>query len=114
MGILGIENRTENWKTARYFAPFFESALARARLVNYLLEPSAEPHKVIPEPIGLELFWQGMRDYEDAKRKVPDTELASHYACRFRNLRENIERAIHEKTADFQPLEDTITNRNKN
>ena len=29
MGILGIPNRTENWKTARYFSPFFRDKDAR-------------------------------------------------------------------------------------
>ena len=90
MGILGIENRTENWKTARYFAPFFESALARARLVNYLLEPFEETSAPDLGTIKIELFWKGMRDYEHKKEEkmpVPDTVLLDHYKCRFEDLR---------------------------
>ena len=86
MGILGITNRTENWKTAQCFAPFFDSALARARLVNYLLEPCAETHKIILEPIRIELFWKGMRDYMHTKKGVDKEVLADRYQCLFRDL----------------------------
>ena len=52
MGILGIKNRTENWKTARTFAPFFDDAELRLALVKRLGAPS----ETKPEDIQLELF----------------------------------------------------------
>ena len=110
MGILGIPNRTENWKTAQYFAPFFESALARARLVNYLLGPSAETHKIILEPIRIELFWKGMRDYDyeqPKEKKVSDEKLACHYQCLFPDLREEIKQFSQpNKPSGFRKLKD--------
>ena len=39
--ILGIKNRTENWKTARYFAPFFEDEAARLSLAKKLGAPDS-------------------------------------------------------------------------
>ena len=56
MAILGIENRTENWKTAQVFAPLFEGAdvrkrLARKRLAGKLLG------KPVKRDVSLELFW---------------------------------------------------------
>lgn len=60
MGILGITNRTENWKTASSFAPFFADAPARRNLVNRLLEPLGEP--LDDGEVQIELFWQGVRD----------------------------------------------------
>ena len=59
MGILGIDNRTENWKTAHTFAPFFEDANLRLKLAGRLGEPSRTP----PSDISMELFWKGMRDF---------------------------------------------------
>ena len=59
MGILGIENRTENWKTAFNFAPFIEDANLRLKLAGRLGEPSGTP----PSDISMELFWKGMRDF---------------------------------------------------
>ena len=37
MGILGITNRTENWKTAKSFAPFFKNKCARVALAHRLV-----------------------------------------------------------------------------
>ena len=37
MGILGIDNRTENWKTARTFAPFFDNSARLRELAGELL-----------------------------------------------------------------------------
>lgn len=57
MPILGIENRTENWRTARTFAPLFGDAALRRQFASLLL---GEP---VEAPVSLELFWHGMRDY---------------------------------------------------
>ena len=58
-GILEIENRTENWKTARYFSPFFEDEAAGIRLAKRL----GAPQSTEQSEVQLELFWKGMRDY---------------------------------------------------
>ena len=92
MGILGIVNRTENWKTAQYFVPLFMSEFARTLLVQRLLEPLGETHKAGPDAIQFELFWKGMRDYEHTMGKVPDEVLADHYEDLFPNLREEVDR----------------------
>ena len=59
MGILGIKNRTENWKTAQTFAPFFSDENLRLGLVRKL----GEPLETEPDDVQLELFWKGIRDY---------------------------------------------------
>ena len=95
MGILGIENRTENWKTARYFAPFFEDDSARLRLAKKL----GAPEDTLPMDVHIELFWTGMRDHiwlYSHKPPAPSNEdsgkdLADRYGRLFSNLRESIE-----------------------
>ena len=61
--ILGINNRTENWKTAYEFAPLFRDAKARKRLVRRLDETDGAE----ASDIHLELFWKGTRDYLHAE-----------------------------------------------
>ena len=90
MGILGINNRTENWKTARYFAPFFESASARAALANRLLEPFGECES---GTVKMELYWKGMRDYIhqlNKKNEPAPQNLRERYIDLFPDLRECI------------------------
>ena len=52
-GILGIENRTENWKTAVHFSPLFHGKCGQF----------AEKLEAIPVPESgdakIELFWKG-------------------------------------------------------
>ena len=89
MGILGIENRTENWKTARYFAPFFKDEVAHLRLAKKLGEPDGTQ----ADEVRLELYWQGMRDYihlhSDSAPSSKD--LADRYVHIFSGLRKSIE-----------------------
>ena len=97
MGILGIRNRTENWKTAQYFTPFFECNSVRESLVKQLLEPLGKDQEGGPSTVKIELFWKGMRDYIDMLRKEGNPEptsedLAERYSCRFHDLRERIEK----------------------
>ena len=63
MKILGkaIENRTENWTTARHFASLLQNSYARAELAWKL----GEPRDTSGSEVKLELFWKGMRDYVD-------------------------------------------------
>lgn len=67
MAILGITNRTENWKTACYFAPLFGHG--SVRVARRLLATEAEGAKLHPGDVSLELFWKGMRDHFDQRRK---------------------------------------------
>ncbi len=61
MSILGINNRTENWKTAYEFAPFFRDGNACAKLARTLDEGDSPTGN----EVKIELFWKGMRDYAD-------------------------------------------------
>ena len=69
MGILGIENRTENWKTVETFTPFFDNPDGRVRLAQRLLKPLGKSLDFQLEEVQLELFWNGMRDF---LKKQPD------------------------------------------
>ena len=86
MGILGIKNRTENWKTAQHFAPFFWDEDARVRLAQKLGEPNGTNAK----EVHVELFWKGFRDYTHKQKTTPD-KVASIYMTKFHDLRQSIE-----------------------
>ena len=83
MGILGINNRTENWKTVQHFHGLSDAA--KVGLVRRL----GEPKDTAPEEITLELFWRGIRDYAH-EHKVEDDDLVGVYECLFENLRKNL------------------------
>ena len=85
--ILGVKNRTENWKTARHFHPFFGSASVE------LAKRLGEPKETAPGEVHLELYWKGMRDYLHGKEdNVSDDELAERYECLFPDLHNKIKR----------------------
>ena len=89
MTILEITNRTENWKTARHFHPFFRqgASIPIARRLN-------EPQETEPGKVHLELYWRGMRDYlhkNDGRSGVADRDLAESYKRLFPDLRDRIE-----------------------
>lgn len=88
MGILGIHNRTENWKTARYFVPFYKNHAARVALAQKL----GEPPNTSANDIQIELFWKGMRDYVSQYDNTKGLEecLAARYSCLFPRLREEL------------------------
>ena len=84
MGILGIKNRTENWKTARTFAPFFEDKNRLASLANRLLrEDNRESFQ--PNEVRIELFWKGIRDWVHLKGEE-GMDYSSDFANRFKRL----------------------------
>ena len=88
MGILGIRNRTENWKTSRNFAPFFDNKEKLARLVMHL--NSCDESN--PEDLKIELFWKGIRDRRDRcctddEKLAFDSRLAEKYKQEFSWLR---------------------------
>lgn len=91
MGILGITNRTENWKTIQHFAPFVRDGNIRLNLARRLGEGS----ETQPSDVCIELFWYGMRDYvhKQGRANAPTyEELAGLYNHRFLSLRKNIDR----------------------
>ncbi|MCY3646375.1 MAG: hypothetical protein OXH07_05340 [Chloroflexi bacterium] len=86
MAILGITNRTENWKTARTFAPLFE--YRSAWLARRLL-PHRERARIQPGDTHLELFWCGLRDHlhpEGNKLHDEAATLANIYSSLFGDL----------------------------
>lgn len=83
MGILGINNRTENWKTVQHFHGLSDAA--KVRLVQHL-----EPEETVAAgKICIELFWRGMRDY-DKKHNVSTDDLVRSYRSCFSDLRKDI------------------------
>ena len=88
--VLGIENHTENWKTASCLAPLFGDRKL------WLAQRLGEPSETKPWEVRIELFWKGMRDYRDKNgRKCDDESLVKSYRRLFQNdnydLRERIE-----------------------
>lgn len=57
--VLGINNRTENWKTALEFAPYFSEPHSLLKLAKHL----GETDDIEPCEVHIELFWKGVRDY---------------------------------------------------
>ena len=105
MGILGIRNRTENWRTAQYFAPLFENGRARLRLVECLL---GEPTDISPDEVRVELFWRGMRDHlhPEGKQDSDDKDFAKRYRRLFPDLRNRVEEFITQAPGSLRTLED--------
>ena len=103
MRILDIRNRTENWKTAYHFAPFFRDSDARLRLAKKLLAhhlgEQANDVDLEEGNLHINLFWKGMRDHLYRPRRKPEKiilncniikELAGLYTNLFPNLRKEI------------------------
>jgi hypothetical protein len=96
MTILGIENRSENWKTALHFSPLFGGNGVR------LIERLGESPRPRPDDVNLELFWKGMRDFlyqEVTKKESARDELVDIYTRLFPGLRRDVE-----NFGDFQDL----------
>lgn len=111
MGILGITNRTENWKTAQTFAPFFECDSARTRLAKRLLKPLGKSDEIQSEAVEIELFWYGIRDYREQHRggetELTPQNLAERY-CRLFSNPDKLD--LHRQIEEVD--KDTITNCN--
>ena len=88
MGILGINNRTENWKTVQHFHGLSDAA--KVRLVRRL----GEPKDTVAEEISIELFWHGVRDYA-YENKLKDDDLVRIYECRFKDLQSDLREFEH-------------------
>ena len=91
-GILGIENRTENWKTASYFANL--STRGRVALANRLGEPDDTP----AEHIKIELFWSGVRDWVHCHGAPDLKEVQAIY----RRLFDTEAMKLRQKISDFK------------
>ena len=85
-----IENRTENWATARVFARFFGTkALPFARRL-------AKPLDTTVEDAWLELFWKGLRDFIAVEKQQGKGDeywknrIESCYRTRYSNLRNEV------------------------
>ena len=96
MGILDIDNRTENWTTAERFAPLFRNGNARKAFAVRL----GEPKDTRAGQIKLELFWYGMRDYiNQAKQDKPHGPTPEDLANLYKNkslshdLRERVDKS---------------------
>ena len=96
MTVLGIANRTENWKTAVCFSPLFRDAGLRLALARRLGEPDGTDSA----EVRLELFWKGMRDHlHQGKKRTRDklltedniADLADRFTTLFPDLRIRIE-----------------------
>ena len=92
MNILGIENRDENWNTARHMV----SLSPEQRLA--LVEQLGQPPGLRPEQVKLELFWLGVRDYKAtddgtawATSGRQKDDVVGTYKRLFPNLRQDIE-----------------------
>lgn len=97
MAILDITNRTENWKTAQYFAPFFDNDCRLTRLAKKLEESSDS------QPIVLELFWKGMRDYVHSHKQTdkPKEEFSSKFANLYNCIFASTASPLREHIAQF-------------
>lgn len=87
--VLEIENRTENWKTARCLSPFFGADAAQ--LAYELGEPRSTP----PAAVKLELYWKGVRDWRAAKttkkdKRACDDRLVESCRHQYQDLRRDI------------------------
>lgn len=89
MPILGIENRTENWRTAHSFAPLFGDAALRRRFAVRLGASIGDG-----DDVSLELFWHGLRDYgkqQGWEEKDYIEPCAGAYERHFSKLRAQVE-----------------------
>ena len=93
-GVLGIRNRTENWKTARAFAPLFgEAAIGLAQRLDENIDTGMQD-------VRIELFWAGMRDFVFGKCQGKQTKhdveawkrkIQTSYTQRFGELRQHVQ-----------------------
>ena len=96
-GILGIPNRTENWKTAKTFAPVITSGKQHKLAAWIIGNATGESCSLHQNEVCIELYWKGFRDYcksRNITRKNEDfiDETATRYRRLFPRLREDIER----------------------
>lgn len=87
MAIVGITNRTENWKTAASFGPLLGSA--SVHLARRLLANDDARDLLRPGDVRLELFWRPVRDWrhqERVSRQAAEKQLVESYERHFSKL----------------------------
>jgi len=104
--ILGIKNRTENWETARTFAPLITCSRKRYEFARHIISNHYSPCPSFGEEhVMLELFWKGFRDLikltagasgksSKARKAAKIKEVADIYRKHFHDLRTGIEEYI--------------------
>ena len=114
MNILGIDNRDENWNTARHMVGL--SPEQRVTLVEQL----GQPPGLRPEQVKLELFWLGVRDYKAtddgaawANSGRQQNDVVDAYKRLFPDLRQDVEafngfRDLKEWNYNVDGYEDTF------
>ncbi len=86
MGILGIENRTENWKTVEHF-----HGLSKDAKLN-LIRTLSGIECLQSDTVQVELFWYGLRDYiESTDRSLNAGELRRKFNQLFPCLKTSVE-----------------------
>ncbi len=93
--VLGISNRTENWKTAQVLSCFFGGkAKCLARLLGEPLDTD--------EKVKLELYWKGIRDWyamkDDKTKQEKEEQLMEEYSRVAHKLK------LRERIGKFGPL----------
>ena len=96
IGILGIPNRTENWKTAKTFAPLITLNKQHQLAALVVGNATRERHSFRPDEVCIELYWKGFRDYCKLRGLTSkDTNFiektASMYRRLFPHLRDRLE-----------------------
>ena len=81
MAILDIDNRTENWHTARVLAPLVEKPSARASLASYLVGQAEQ----CGDSVEFELFWKGIHDYIHERQDQNDEDYATEFTALYRD-----------------------------
>ena len=100
--VLGIGNRTENWKTAYHLAPFFEDrAICLARKLG-------ETEAKRPDEVTLELYWKGARDWLAGSENKQEREERKRLLLEsYRRLMEKLDlRNRMKRYDDFRNLHD--------
>ena len=107
MGILGIDNRTENWRTVCVLSPLVERHGARSALANHLVGPAGQ----CGDNVEFELFWKGMRDYVHAERQGEGAARPEHpggteaYATRFLSLYRDCFPSLRQEVERFRTFQ---------
>ncbi|MCD4747748.1 MAG: hypothetical protein K8R59_00110 [Thermoanaerobaculales bacterium] len=92
-GILKIDNRTENWKTAKLYHERLSNACVVDFASKIIRAADQEPGVIKREDISVELFWKGFRDlrYSSSRDKQTINEkVLSKYKRAFRGLRNDV------------------------
>lgn len=95
-----VPNRTENWKTARVFAPYIcpDGKPKVIDLANRIVSNAKNKGIAFSnDEVHLELFWKGFRDYCNSKHITKNNsefkdKTIQIYKSLFRNLRKDIEK----------------------